>query len=79
MKITVGPEPYFTVTVERGPGETLEFSPRDAYAIWQSLNGQHMLLFDLATNYYECSECGGMHSKGMNPHTEPKEDEESEE
>lgn len=70
MKVTVGQAPHFTVRAERRPGEALDFSPKDVYALWKALNAQYMQLFDLATNFEECPECGGLHRKGTTPHEE---------
>ena len=75
MKVTVDKAPYFTVKVERRTGEELSFSPKDAYAILKGLELKAMQLHDLVANYYECSECGGLHRKGTKPHQEPEESE----
>jgi hypothetical protein len=42
----------------------LALSPVDAYALLQALDAQRDVLRDLATNYYDCPECGFSHRRG---------------
>lgn len=55
-----------------GPFIDLTLSPVQAYNLYRRLQEKSTQLYDLATNYYECAECGGRHPKSekMCPNSE---------
>jgi hypothetical protein len=55
---------YHTVSITgdfTGPYVNLDITPAQAYNLYQRLHEKRTQLYDLATNYYECTACGEMH------------------
>ncbi len=50
-----------------GPFIDLAISPAQAYNLLRRLEEKKTQLYDLATNYYECSECGNTHPNTVKP------------
>ena len=64
MKVTFDKNWIHTVTIQgefTGPYFNLDISPAGAYELLLALEAVRTELIDLATNYYDCTECGQTH------------------
>lgn len=66
MRIDIDRTGSYTVSISgdfTGPYINLDVSPAIAYELLLALDKVRDELADLATNYYDCSECGKTHKK----------------
>jgi hypothetical protein len=67
MIITIDTGKHHNVNITgdvAGPAINIDLSPAAAYELLQDLEKHRTTLHDLATNYYECRECGENHKDG---------------
>jgi ribosomal protein L32 len=79
MDVTIEQDNYHSVTISggfTGPYINFTISPAQAYELLRKLEARRVELYDLVTNYYECSDCGEMHHKSRYCPNVGQEDEE---
>jgi hypothetical protein len=66
IKLKVSLEEDHTIHVDGGTSYVnIDLSPTDALALLQGLEANRTQITDLATNYYDCRECGYTHHKSV--------------
>lgn len=66
MQITIDRKDHIVYISDDYPRFTdLSMSPSDALALLKALESKRDELNDLATNYYDCKECGQTHHKSV--------------
>ncbi len=64
ITIHISPSEH-SVSIEHVPGhETITLSPKDAYNLLTRLEERKHDLYTLATDQYDCKECGSVHKIG---------------
>ena len=68
MKVTIEKGQVHNVSIQggfSGPYINLDLSPHVAYELLCALEAKREEIKDLATNYYECNECGETHHTSL--------------